>query len=239
MGAICRCRSKGWTTPSSDITNLISLNGDAQKSWVGPDEGVTRNVNNTNTLMSQNQMQLTRIETNPYLNPTPDVTLTQVVNYTVSPCNTAYLHFAHNVSGPDGSPRIIDGGVKGTCATDAQSGAPIWDNCGAQGSVLALVRNYWSAMYFGVAILEIVLFSVAMLFIDWPDPPRVSFNSEEFKQRRTDDIRKHKVALLIAHYGNFGALEDSLEPALAIFPPENIFVCHNVTQSLYSLVLHS
>ena len=107
------------------------------------------------------------------------------------------------------------------------SGAAVWDNAGLQGFVLRIVRNYWSAMYFGVAILEMVLFSIALLFIDWPMPPRTSFESEEFMQSRTDEIRKHKVCLLIAHYGGYGALADSLEPALSIFPPEHIFVCHN------------
>ena len=107
------------------------------------------------------------------------------------------------------------------------NGAPIWDSCGLQGSLLALVRNYWTYMYFAVMILEVVLFSSAVFFVEWPDPPRVEFHDDAFKERRLADIRKHKVCLLIAHYGNFGALEASLEPALEIFPPDHIYICHN------------
>jgi hypothetical protein len=130
--------------------------------------------------------------------------------------------FANNGSNSSNSSNATDPGWVGV-----SSGAPIWDDAGLQGAVLRVVRNYWSAMYFGVAILEMILFSAALLFIDWPMPPRTSFDSEEFMQARTDDIRKNRVCLLIAHYGGYGALNDSLEPALAIFPPEHIFVCHN------------
>jgi hypothetical protein len=70
------------------------------------------------------------------------------------------------------------------------SGAPVWDTCGVRGTALWFIRTFWSAIYFGVAILEIILFTVAMLFVDWPAPPRTSFESAEFMQRRMDDIRR-------------------------------------------------
>jgi len=105
--------------------------------------------------------------------------------------------------------------------------APVWDSCGLSGWLLMIVRNYWLTMYYGIAILEITLFMFATLAVAWPSPPQDSFDDKSFRDRRTQDIKKHKVALLIAHYGNFGALADTLEPALEVFPPENIFVCHN------------
>ena len=89
------------------------------------------------------------------------------------------------------------------------------------------VRDYWLDMYLGVALLEIFLFAMALLAVRWPSVPLQSFNDETFEAARNIQVKEHKICLLIAHYGAYGPLRETLEAALRVFPPDHIFVCHN------------
>ncbi|KAL0206810.1 hypothetical protein P9112_012521 [Eukaryota sp. TZLM1-RC] len=97
-------------------------------------------------------------------------------------------------------------------------------------SLLSLVDHwldYAPVFVFGAFLLENVIFLICLITTSWPlsSPSHDKMQKKKFLLERKANLKQ--VSLLITCHNSAIAVPPTLEAALKVFPPENIYICDN------------